>query len=294
MAGKESGCGCGALLLAGLVLIVLPLLPYILGLLLVAGLLTLAILVLQRLLSARGQRRLRLIAASATQRLTGQICRLAEGHAELVSIAAASSGPNGLRLSLRLRLLAEPEEATVAGRGPLRLREQKRELTVPRTRLEALTSPAEFSRYLRSQDITVVNDLSVEARATQAAFQCLRERDWAQTSLRRLEEMIASTRATLAKASGNELLEPSIPQLQEALVSFEAEHRKLEQHQRESDAMLRKLHDFLSVPEAIHPIFNFDLEGLFDPSRLKDLRASFDEVVTLNDAYRALSRQRIA
>lgn len=57
--------------------------------------------------------------------------------------------------------------------------------------------------------------------------------------------------------------------------------------------MLRKLHDFLSVPEQIRPILNFDLEGLFDPSRLQDLRASFEEVVPLNDSYRALSRDRI-
>ena len=57
--------------------------------------------------------------------------------------------------------------------------------------------------------------------------------------------------------------------------------------------MLRKLHDFLSVPEAIRPILNFDLDSLFDPSRLKDLEASFEEVVQLNEAYRTLSRDRI-
>ena len=105
--------------------------------------------------------------------------------------------------------------------------------------------------------------------------------------------MVRSTRATLAKAGGNELLEPAIPQLQQALSSFQAEHEKLRRHHQESEAMLRKLHDFLSVPETIRPILTFDLEGLFDPSRLQDLRESFEEVVTLNNSYRALSRDRI-
>jgi hypothetical protein len=53
--------------------------------------------------------------------------------------------------------------------------------------------------------------------------------------------------------------------------------------------MLAKLHDFLSVPEAIRPILQFDLDQLFDPQRLVDLEQSFAEVVQLNDAFRELS-----
>ena len=58
--------------------------------------------------------------------------------------------------------------------------------------------------------------------------------------------------------------------------------------------MLRKLHDFLSVPEAIRPILNFDLDHLFDPARIKELEVSFEEVVQLNEAYRSLSRDRLS
>ena len=53
--------------------------------------------------------------------------------------------------------------------------------------------------------------------------------------------------------------------------------------------MLRKLHDFLGVPDGIRPILNFDLDQLFDPQRLKDLEQSFSEVVLLNDAFRELA-----
>jgi hypothetical protein len=53
--------------------------------------------------------------------------------------------------------------------------------------------------------------------------------------------------------------------------------------------MLGKLHDYLSVPEAIRPILEFDLDQLFDPHRLADLEQSFTEVVQLNDAFRQLA-----
>lgn len=273
----------------------LPLLPYILGFLLVVGVLALATALLAGVLNDRNRGRLRRIAANAEQRFAGDICRLEEGYAQLQAIALAPPEPtlSGLRLQLQLRLLEPAERVEAPGDLPLQLRTQERELPVAADQLESLASSGEFGRFLRARGINMVNDLSVEARATRAALQCLKERDWAEASQERLEEMVRSTRATLAKAPGNELLEPAIPQLQQALSSFQAEREKLGRHRRESEAMLRKLHNFLSVPEQIRPILNFDQEGLFDPARLQDLRASFEEVVTLNDSYRALSRERI-
>jgi hypothetical protein len=135
-----------------------------------------------------------------------------------------------------------------------------------------------------------VNDLSVEARATQAAIECLREISWTEGAIEKLTELLASTRRTLAKARGNELLEPSIPQLQQALAAFDAEENKL----RQARAIARKLVDFLSVPEAIRPILSFDLDQLVDPGRLAALEQSFQEVVLLNDTFRELSARKLA
>lgn len=297
MASRESGCGCGcaALLLLALVGLLLPLLPYILGAVLVMGLLAGVIALVSGVLNEQHRQRLRRIAANAERRFAGDICRIEGSYGQLQAIGVASALPVGppLRLSLQLRLLEpapqdEPQAATA-----LQLHDCRRDMTVTPGQLETLASSGEFGRFLRSQGITMINDLSVEARATRAAFQCLQERDWAETSQARLAEIVDSTRATLAKAGGNELLEPSIPLLQQALSNFLAEQKKLRRHRQESEVMLRKLHDFLSVPEQIRPILSFDLEGLFDPSRLQDLRASFEEVVTLNDSYRDLSRERL-
>ena len=82
--------------------------------------------------------------------------------------------------------------------------------------------------------------------------------------------------------------------MQPALGAFEQEKRKLQQANRGAGEMLRKLHDFLSVPAGIQPIPNFYLDQLFDPQRFSDLEQSFSEVVLLNDAFRQLSEDRLA
>ncbi len=148
--------------------------------------------------------------------------------------------------------------------------------------------------WLRAGGITHLDDLSVEAKAVRAAMECLKEREWTGSALARLDTLRSSVVDTLAKAEGNELLEPSIPQLQQALVSFNAERGKLHQANRDAAEMLCKLHDFLSVPEGIRPILSFDLDQLFDPQRLCDLEQSFSEVVLLNDAFRQLSQDALA
>jgi len=68
----------------------------------------------------------------------------------------------------------------------------------------------------------------------------------------------------------------------------------LQQANRNAGEMLRKLHDFLSVPEGIRPILNFDFDQLFNPQRFSALKQSFSEVVLLNDAFRQLSEERLA
>jgi hypothetical protein len=100
--------------------------------------------------------------------------------------------------------------------------------------------------------------------------------------------------SNLTMAKGNELLEPSIPQLQQALSTFEEEQERLSGYLKESLSMLRKLNDFLSVPETIRPILNFDLDHVFDPGRFQQLEDPFQEVVTLNAVFQDLSRDRLA
>lgn len=160
--------------------------------------------------------------------------------------------------------------------------------------LSGLRSNSGVARFLQANGITMVGDLAVEARATRAALECLREVAWTRAALDTLRQLHQAAAQTLAKAQGNELLEPSIPQLEEALSAFETEAAKLQVALAESRGMVRKLHDFLQVPEGIRPILSFDLDPVFDPARLKQLEQSFDEVVLLNDAFRELSRQKLA
>ncbi|MCX5957634.1 MAG: hypothetical protein NTW51_14850 [Cyanobacteria bacterium] len=279
MAGQGSE-GFGGLLLVGGLVLALIYWKIVLSLLLVvgigAGLITLA----QALRVAR----LRSIAKAAQRRFAGDVCRIDERFA---LVEAIDSEANARQARLLLH------SATIEPRnGQLALVRDVHRLTPP-VDLRGIASNLGFADFLQGQGITMVNDLAVEAKATQAAITCLREAEWASQSLQTMAEMIASTRDTLAKARGNELLEPAIPQLEEALGTFTQEEDKLTSHLQDSLRMLGKLHDFLGVPQKLRPILNFDLDGLFDPARRSDLEASFQEVVSLNQAFGELSRDRL-
>lgn len=48
------------------------------------------------------------------------------------------------------------------------------------------------------------------------------------------------------------------------------------------------------MPDGIRPILSFDLDQLFDPQRFLALEQSFSEVVLLTDAFRQLSKDKLA
>jgi len=130
---------------------------------------------------------------------------------------------------------------------------------VERSRLRAASG---VTTWLQSAGISLLDDLSVEAKAVRAAMACLKERHWTDDALTKLAGLTSALVETLEKAEGNELLESAIPQLQQALTAFEAEEYKLQQAHASAAEMLRKLNDFLSVPASIRPILTFDLDQL--------------------------------
>lgn len=139
-----------------------------------------------------------------------------------------------------------------------------------------------------------MDDLSVKPKAIRAGMECLREHSWTRDALVKLDGLRTSLLEPLAQARGNELLEPAIPKLQQALQAFEQEKQKLEQAHHSAGEMLRKVHDFLSMPNGILPILSFDLDQLFDLERFSTLEQSFTEVVLLNEAFQELSRDALA
>ncbi|MEB3166894.1 MAG: hypothetical protein VKO65_09540 [Cyanobacteriota bacterium] len=273
--------GIGVVFAGLLVLVVITYWKIVLGL----GLLVGAGALLIRWSTHRAHERLEAIAAAADRRFAGDVFRFGDRYGRITRVQVAGLPGQG-----RFQVLSELLEDGAEG---IRLRSQSQQLTPPAD-LAPLASSRGIGRFLAGEGIAEVGDLAVEARATQAAIECLRETEWTAGALERLEELIRSTRRTLAKAAGNELLEPSIPQLQEALEAFSAEERKLREAGEDAGRMLGKLMDFLSVPEELRPILNFDLDQLFDPQRLQSLERSFEEVVLINDTFRDLCRDRLA
>jgi hypothetical protein len=154
--------------------------------------------------------------------------------------------------------------------------------------LSRFTSSRAWEPYLQGAGILLLPELSVEAKATSAAVDCMRQARWSERALERLDALLQPLLQTIENAHGNELLEPSLPQLQRAQAAFKEEERKLQEALAGSLAMLENLREFLTVPEAIRPILNFDLDDLLDPQQFNDVRCSYEEVVVLQESYRQL------
>ena len=159
-------------------------------------------------------------------------------------------------------------------------------------------TPRQIGTLMESKGLTLLGDLSVEAKAVRATMEALRERELTERTLNRLAELQSDVDTTLALAPGNELLQPSLPQLEQARERFAAEESRLRSALENTDAILRKLHDFLLIPENIQPILSFDLDEVLakleDPTRFSELEELFSEVVELNAIYRELEGEKLA
>lgn len=281
--GCSSGCGLGCGTLLGLMALgfVLAYWPLFLALAM--------LVLLVYALAAQGQRlrqrELKALVAAADRRIRHDPCRVRErfGVIESITLTGDLFTP---RLDILCQMLTGPS-------SQLKMEELRISLSPP-AEPQRLRSATGLASWLGSGGITRLDDLSVEAKATRAAMECLREQTWTRDALVKLGGLRLSLLETLAKAEGNELLEPSIPRLQQTLQAFEQEKESLQQAHHSAGEMLRKLHDFLSVPDGIRPILNFDLDQLFDPQRFSALEQSFSDVVLLNEAFRQLSKDKLA
>lgn len=222
---------------------------------------------------------------AAGQPLVGRLCRYQDRFHLIEAFTSASSRSDQAWIQVSTRRLHE--SAGVVSAVPMVL-----QFDPPPDR-QGLRRSQGFAEFLAASGLELVDELSVEGKAVRASLDCLEQADWAAAALRRLQGLQADVRATLAKARGNELLEPSIPQLQQALDSFDEQRDRLTQHIRISQRTSRKLFDYLAVPDGVRAIINFDLDALIDVSAFKDLEESFNEVVAINDAFRELNRDRI-
>lgn len=285
---SSSGSGCATLLILVAVLLLLAFWQVVVVLAVVAGAIGLVIAVLLQ------HQRMRQLVQAAERRVRNDPCQLRDrfGVVEAITLGADLTP---LRIEIRCRTIhgSTIHASTIDGSSSLLSAEAESISLSPPSDPQQLRGGSGTARWLAAGGIILLGELSVEAKAVKAAMECLRERQWTAQSIAQLEQLRRSLIDTLAKAEGNELLEPSIPQLQEALAAFGEEGRKLQQAHEQVQVMLRKLHDFLSVPAAIRPILTFDLDRLFDPHRRAELEQSFAEVVALNDAFRQLSRDAL-
>jgi hypothetical protein len=282
-AQQNNGCGTGCLGLLALVA-----LGFVLAfwqIFLIAAVLVAAISAVVYAALLYNQQQLKLVVQQAGRRLQHEPCMLQQRFGVIDSISVA-----GDLYAPRIEVLCctVMPDAADGSAGVITA-----SLSQP-WQLSRLGTASGVAAWLQSAGITLLDQLSVEAKAVRAAMVCIKEQQWTTSALTKLDGLITSLEDTLAKSEGNELLESAIPQFQQALTAFATEQQKLQQSHHSATEMLRKLTDFLNVPASIRPILTFDLDQLFDPQHFAELEQSFSEVVALNDAFRQLSADALA
>jgi hypothetical protein len=229
------------------------------------------------------------VVAAADERYRHDPCRY-QGSYGTIQAVQISDAPQVPQIVVLCRTLADTSDGLVGTDHRIPL--------APGHGMDTPRTPRQVGTLMASQGLSLLNDLSVEAKVVRAAMEALRERDLTQRALARLGELQADVDGTLALAPDNELLQPSIPQLQDAKKRFAAEESRLRGALEGTDAILRKLHNFLQVPANVQPILNFDLDALLaeleDPTRFSELEKLFSEVVELNVIYRQLEAEKLA
>ena len=147
---------------------------------------------------------------------------------------------------------------------------------------------AAVRKQFKSLGLELIDDISVEHRAIRSAEGWMNELQWSREALKTLSRMDTDLKTTLQMAPGNKLLERSMPAMEDARKRAQREYADVEEIMTEATDILRQLFEFLSVPSSVRRVLSFDKVYIYDSERHEALRQSFDDVVSLNDAYRDL------
>ena len=220
--------------------------------------------------------------------LLGRICRLGHHHGLIKQLQVRGEwGKRQLVLDLKL-LEGDDTDARLFDR----------DIHLPLSQhpgsMANVGLAASLRRRMREQDFELINHLAVEAQAMQSAIGWIEELNWSRQALTTLGQMEMDVQETLDLAPGNALLEPAIPQLQEAQRRIHAERSQIEEGLDEALDRSQQLAEFLTVPASVRRMLNFDPTSFDNRTRLKDLRRTFNDLVLLNDTFRELSAQKLA
>ena len=219
------------------------------------------------------------------QALVGRFCCYRDQYYLIDAVSTVNSATEQMWIHLSTRGLAESAGAVSVRSCVLKI-EGPGDYRILRSSLGLIS-------FLEESGLQLIDEMSVVCTALRASFDCLEQANWSRAGLKQISALEVDLKSTLTKAKGNELLEPSIPQLQDALASCGDQREKLSGYIDLSIKSSKKLYDYLAVPEGVRSIINFDVESLIDFSAFKDLEDSFNEVVAINDAFRDLNRDRI-
>ena len=150
--------------------------------------------------------------------------------------------------------------------------------------------PPSIRQLFKIHSIQILQGVSVELSAIQSALKCQDQFNWCVTSMASLASMSDQINYALSIATGNPLLEPSIPSMEIARARITDESCRITKAKGFSLKTLNDLIGYLSIPEELRqPSTLSGLDALIT-IRHEDLRSSFSELVEFNTEYVKLIR----
>jgi hypothetical protein len=148
----------------------------------------------------------------------------------------------------------------------------------------------EIKSLLEVNKITILEALNIEYKAVTAVFECHTQISWLSESIHQLKDLEEAMRVSIAKASGNRLLENAISRLLSEKERYTTQLIELDKNYVDVKRMLKELIDYLEMPEASRHILGLDLQ-LYqsDNARFELVRESFNEVVEMSNTLNALA-----
>jgi hypothetical protein len=296
MGGREVAGLFVLLAFAFVVQLIIWLIPVFIALACIAAVAGVCVGIAKLLEASAKQRResaLNNAASVLTETLSGSVCEYEQKYCLVDKVRIAQGEAGSTVFAIELLCIEEVEKSSsrrTQGLPAAHLKKHKKALDIP---IPALM-PARDLDALRAlltehPRLTLVSPLSLEYRATQASFDCHQEAAWAKGSLNKLEKLIQSINEGLARANGNELIQPSVPRMEKALQEIQAEKEKILLYRLDCLQKLEKLHDFLSLPVAVRPLLDGDIDVFSPGLRGVDIKETYNDVLLLAEAYGSIS-----
>jgi hypothetical protein len=139
--------------------------------------------------------------------------------------------------------------------------------------------------FLDGNGLEIVPPDSLDSKVCSIIFGNYPEAEWAEQAITKVESCIAPIERAYGASLTNELLSGNSKSLKRSLDVFERERREIAEYMKETTISIDKCVEFLSIPEALRGFSEYDVSTLEIFSRKREMREAFEEVLSIKQEY---------